>query len=601
MNDESVKPSLYPDYVTDYSTAADIARRSQSLLTNFFSRHAQEMQAQSIDPNNMADAFMALTTQLMANPNRLMLAQASFWQDYVSLWQSSAARMMGQESEAVVEPSAQDNRFRDEAWRDNPTFDFIKQSYLLTSNWVENLVSDVDGLSPRDAHKVEFFTRQYLEAMSPTNFAATNPAVLRETVETKGESLLRGLQNLLEDFETGDGKLKIKMADEDAFEVGVNVATTPGKVVFRNDLMELIQFSPTTKKVYERPVLITPPWINKYYILDMREKNSYIKWLVDQGHTVFIISWVNPDAGLAHKTFNDYMVEGPLAALDAIVEATGERCVNMVGYCIGGTLLSCTLAYLAACDDEHWKDRISSATFLTTLIEFSDVGDVSIFIDEDQVAALEETMNERGYLDGSEMGATFSMLRSSDLVWSFVINNYLMGKEPFPFDLLYWNNDSTRMPAAMHSYYLRKMYLENRLVEPGGIDLSGVAIDLTKIQVPAYLASARDDHIAPWKTTYKATQLYSGDIRFVLSSSGHIAGVVNPPAANKYCHWVNTDLSPDPDVWLDGAEQHEGSWWTDWKKWVARYGGKKIVARVPGSGNLPALENAPGTYVRTKT
>ena len=596
MNEESAKRNIYPDY----TVTTDIALRSQKLLTDFFTRHSRELQDQSMDPVNMGGAFLELTAHLMSNPAKLMQAQMSFWQDYLDLWQSSATRMMGQTPSSIIEPEKQDKRFRDEAWDDNPAFDFLKQSYLLTSRWIENLVSNVDGLNAEDAHKVEFHTRRILEALSPTNFPATNPAVLRETIETNGENLLRGLQNLLEDFEEGDGKLKIRMTDEDAFGVGVNVATTPGNVVFRNDLIELIQFGSSTTEVNERPILITPPWINKYYILDLRENNSYIKWLVDQGHTVFIISWVNPGKELADKSFDNYMLEGPLAALEAVEKATGQRSVNMVGYCIGGTLLACALAYMKASKTKKWKNRVASATFLTTLVEFSDVGDIAVFIDEKQVAALEETMNERGYLEGGEMAGSFSTLRSSDLIWSFVINNYLMGKEPFPFDLLYWNSDSTRMPAAMHSYYLRNMYMENKLVEPGGLTMGGVSIDLTKIDVPVYLVSARDDHIAPWKTTYKATQVYSGEIRFVLSASGHIAGVVNPPAANKYHYWTHDKLIPDPNEWLASADSHDGSWWSDWQQWIAGFAGEKVTARSPGDGKLPALEEAPGTYVLIK-
>lgn len=605
MNEESARQTAFKQTAfPDYAAMTDIAVRSQKILTDFFTRHAPELQGQSLnpvrslDPVNAGGAFGELTARLMSDPGKLMQAQMSLWQDYLNLWQSSAGGMFGQGTGPVVAPERQDNRFRDEAWSENPSFVFLKQSYLLTSRWVENLVGNVDGLAPEDAHKVAFHTKCFMEALSPTNFVATNPAVLRETMETNGENLLRGLQNLLEDFEEGDGKLKIRMTHEDAFDVGVNVATTPGSVIYRNDLMELIQFDPSTPGVHRNPVLVIPPWINKYYILDMREENSYVKWLVDQGHTVFIVSWVNPGRELAEKSFEDYMLEGPLAAIEAIEQATGERTVNMVGYCIGGTLLACALAWMARSRAKKWQNRVASATFLATLVEFSDVGDIAVFIDEKQVSALEDSMNERGYLDGSEMAGSFSLLRSSDLIWSFVINNYLMGKEPFPFDLLYWNSDSTRMPAAMHSYYLRNMYMDNRLIEPGALTLGGAKMDLGKIRVPVYLVSARDDHIAPWRTTYKATGVYGGDIRFVLSASGHIAGVVNPPDAKKYCHWTNETLDADPDVWLDGATAHNGSWWTDWQGWVSEHTGKTVPARTPGTGGLPALEAAPGTYVR---
>jgi polyhydroxyalkanoate synthase len=387
------------------------------------------------------------------------------------------------------------------------------------------------------------------------------------------------------------------MTDPDAFKVGENLATTPGKVIYQNELMQLIQYTPTTKQVYERPLLIVPPWINKFYILDMREKNSFIRWIVEQGHTVFVISWVNPDETLAKKTFDDYMREGPIEALDVVQKATKQKEINAVGYCLGGTLLASTLAYLAAKGD----DRIVSATFLTTMIDFEESGELSVFIDEEQLSVLESKMNEKGYLEGHEMATTFNMLRANDLIWSFVVNNYLLGKEPFPFDLLYWNSDSTRMPAAMHSFYLRKMYQENKLVEPGGIVLDGVPIDARKIKIPAYILSTREDHIAPWKSTYTATQLFSGPVRFVLTASGHIAGVVNPPAANKYCFWTNGKTGKTPDAWLQAATQTPGSWWEDWSKWVAKSGGKKIPARDPGCGVFDPVEDAPGSYVKVQT
>src|SRR5208282_4636848 len=355
------------------------------------------------------------------------------------------------------------------------------------------------------------------------------------TVDSGGENLVNGLKHVLEDLDRGKGRLMIKMTDLDAFKVGVNIAVTKGKVVFQNALMQLIQYEPLSDKAQRRPLLIIPPWINKYYILDLRPDNSFIKWAVEQGHTVFVISWVNPDEKLAQKQFEDYMLEGPLAALDAIEKATGEREVNVIGYCLGGTLLAATLAYMAVKKD----DRFKSATYFVTMVDFAEAGELSVFIDEEQLSALEERMREHGYLEGSAMATTFNMLRANDLIWSFVVNNYLLGKDPFPFDLLYWNSDSTRMPAAMHSFYLRKMYLENRLVEPGGITLGGVPIDLGRVTLPVFILSTREDHIAPWKTCYVGTQLFSGPVKFVLAASGHIAGVVNPPDAHKYCHWTN--------------------------------------------------------------
>jgi len=574
----------------------NIAERSQRIVTDFLTRQASDSSMGMGDPLNIGEAFLQMTAKLMADPAKLVEAQINLWQDYLSLWQSTARRLMGEEAKPVVEAEKGDRRFKDELWEQNEVFDFIKQSYLLTSRWMQGVVNNVEGVDDQTAKKVDFYTRQFIDAMSPSNFVATNPEVLRATVESGGENLLKGLNHLLEDLERGKGKLSIRMTDLDAFKVGENIATTPGKVVYRNDLMELIQYSPTTETVHKTPLLIVPPWINKFYILDLRPKNSFIRWAVAQGHTVFVVSWVNPTEALAQKSFEDYMKEGPLAALGAIEKATGERQINAIGYCIGGTLLASTLAYMAVKND----DRILSATFFTTMVDFSDVGEMSVFIDEAQLHSLEERMNSQGYLDGSEMAGTFNMLRANDLIWSFVVNNYLLGKEPFPFDLLYWNSDSTRMPAAMHSFYLRNMYLNNKLIEPGGITLDGVEIDLRKIKVPTYLISTREDHIAPWKTTFTATQLYSGQVKFVLSASGHIAGVVNPPEAGKYCYWTNAKKVKDPDTWLKGATQTEGSWWPDWNSWVAKTAGEMIPAREPGKGKLKALCDAPGEYVKSR-
>ncbi len=475
-------------------------------------------------------------------------------------------------------------------------FDFIKQSYLLSARYVQDVVTHVDGLDPKTAQKVDFYSRQFVDAMSPSNFLFTNPEVLRKTAESGGENLLKGLNNLLTDLERGKGQLRIKMTDTEAFKFGENIAITPGKVVYQNDLMQLIQYAPATDKVLKRPLLIGPPWINKFYILDLRPRNSFVRWAVSQGHTVFIISWVNPDEHLAEKSFGDYMTEGYLAALDAIEQATGEREVNAIGYCLGGTLLASTLAWMAAKGD----DRIKSATFFVTMMDFHEAGELGVFIDEEQLKSLEDKMNQRGYLEGSEMATTFNMLRANDLIWSFVVNNYLLGNEPFPFDLLYWNSDSTRMPARMHSFYLRKMYQENLLAQPGGITLNGEAIDLGRIRTPSYFLSTREDHIAPWKSTYRGTQLLGGEKRFVLAASGHIAGVVNPPDSGKYNHWINTDLPPDAESWFQGATEMAGSWWPDWQRWITALDKTQVKARKPGDGKLKPIEDAPGSYVAVR-
>ncbi|MGH8633273.1 MAG: PHA/PHB synthase family protein, partial [Burkholderiales bacterium] len=438
---------------------------------------------------------------------------------------------------------------------------------------------------------------QYIDALSPSNFLLTNPEVLRETVASGGRNLVQGLSNLLEDVtRSGGDQAQLRMTDEKAFKLGINIATTPGKVVFQNELLQLIQYYPANGPVFRRPLLIIPPWINKYYILDLRAKNSFVKWAVEQGHTVFMISWVNPDATLAHKRFDDYLAEGTLAALAAIERATGESEVNAIGYCLGGTLLACTLGYLAAKQDE----RIVSGTYFASMIDFKEAGELEVFIDEQQVAALEKRMQARGYLEGSEMATTFNMLRANDLIWSFVVNNYLLGRDPFPFDLLYWNSDSTRMPATMHSYYLRNLYMKNLLAKPGGIELGGVPIDLGRVRTPLYFVSTLEDHIAPWRSTYAGAKLFSGPVRFVLGGSGHIAGIVNPPTAGKYSYWTHPKLPDDPEKWLKGASQHPGSWWPDWTGWIAQHGGGKVPARIPGRGKLKAIEDAPGSYVRMR-
>ncbi len=583
-----------PDPTVIGRSMADIAERSQRIVADWLKRQPRE--GHRTDPLNVGTAFMEMTAKLMANPAKLVQAQIGFWQDYMTLWQNTARRMMGMEADPVIDVPAGDRRFKDDAWKENEVFDFIKQSYLLSARFVQDVVKQVDGLEPRTAQKIDFYARQFVDAMSPSNFLLTNPEVLRKTAETGGENLLKGLNNLLTDLERGRGKLRIKMTDTDAFKLGENIAISPGKVVYQTDLMQLIQYAPATDTVLKRPLLIVPPWINKFYILDLRPKNSLVRWAVSQGHTVFVISWVNPDAKLAEKGFENYMTEGTLAALDAIEQATGEREVNAIGYCLGGTLLASTLAYLAAKGDE----RIKSATFFVTLLDFAESGELAVFIDEEQLRALEERMNRRGFLEGSEMATTFNMLRANDLIWSFVVNNYLLGNEPFPFDLLYWNSDSTRMPARMHSFYLRKMYQENQLAQPNGISLAGVPIDFSKITTPAYFLSTREDHITPWKSTYRGTQLLSGPKRFVLAASGHIAGVVNPPEGGKYSHWINPDLPPDPEAWFLGATEIAGSWWPDWHRWVTGLSHEQVPAREPGAGKLPAIEQAPGSYVKVR-
>jgi len=574
----------------------EIAAKSGEVISKFVNRAAGQGLPSFSDELGIAKAFFDAWGRMFADPVRVAGLQVKLWQDYAALWQSSMMKMLGHEAEPVAQPHKTDRRFRHEDWENNFLYDYVKQSYLIAANHFHHALARVEGLDERTAKKVDFYTRQYIDALSPSNFLVTNPEALRETVSSGGHNLVRGLSNLLEDLSRGDGELRVRMTDSDAFTLGGNLATTPGKVVFQNEIMQLIQYAPLTDKVHATPLLIIPPWINKFYILDMRENNSFVRWAVAQGHTVFVISWVNPDENLSHKRFEDYLTEGSLAALDVVRDITGEARANVIGYCLGGTLLACTLAWLAA----QQQDRIASATFFVTMIDFERPGELEVFIDEQQVGALERKMQERGYLEGSEMATTFNMLRANDLIWSFVVNNYLLGKDPFPFDLLHWNSDSTRMPAAMHSFYLRNMYLKNLLREPGALTLAGVPIDITRAQAPAYFISTVEDHIAPWQSTYAGARLLKGPVRFVLGGSGHIAGIINPPAAGKYCYWTHETLAEKPEDWLAAAVQHPGSWWTDWAAWVAGHAGAMVEAREPGAGPYKALEDAPGSYVQQR-
>ena len=586
----------------------EVGVQSQRLLSDFVSRQAGKLGTrQPLDPLNVTGAFMDLLRGIVADPAVIMEAQFKLWRDYMGLWEQTARRMFGGTPEAVVQPAPGDRRFRDKEWQENQIFDFIKQSYLLTANWMQNTVAQVNGLDPMQRRRIEFYTRQFADALAPTNFVFTNPEVLRTTLESNGENLVKGLNNLLEDLDRGDGNLAIKQTSGD-FRVGENIATAPGKVVFRNELIELLQYEPTTKEVYETPLVIFPPWINKFYILDLRPENSFIRWAVGQGYTVFVASWVNPDKRLAQKTFEDYMRDGIFAGVDAAMAAAGVKKVN----CIGGTLLSATLAHMAATGDE----RVNSATFFAAQADFSEAGDLQIFIDDVQLEALKETMDASGgVLEGQKMATTFNMLRANDLIWSYVVNNYLLGKEPPAFDLLYWNSDTTRMPEACHLYYLRQFYKNNALAK-GELSFGKVKLDLSKVTIPIYLQSAREDHIAPYRSVYKSTHLFGGPVRYIIAGSGHIAGVVNPPSAKKYQHWTNDAFDwgegkaakngkhhpypPTVEEWWAGATEHPGSWWPDWDKWLSKLSGEKVPARKPGTGKAKALGDAPGTYVAIK-
>jgi polyhydroxyalkanoate synthase len=575
----------------------EAAQRSQAILAQFMKGQAADSASKTADPANLGPAIGKLSSHLAADPGRMLEAGFNLWRGYLDLWTATARRAMGETAAPVIEPEPGDRRFRHSEWTENPAFDFIKQFYLITGRWVHDQVRSVPGLAEADRKKIDFYLGQFLDAIAPSNFVMTNPEVLHETVESNGQNLIRGLDNLAADLERGKGTLAIRMTDLDAFEIGRNLATTPGKVVVQNDIIQLIQYAPTTEKVRKRPLLIVPPWINKFYILDLKPENSFVRWVVDQGYTVFVISWVNPDARLAEKTFEDYMREGILAAVAAVEQATGVAEVNAIGYCIGGTLLGATLAYMAAKKDR----RIKSATFFAAQVDFTEAGDLKVFIDDSQIANLKQMMEQSGgVLDADAMFATFNMLRANDLIWSFVINNYLMGKPPRPFDLLYWNSDQTRMPAKLHLEYLRECYQENSLAR-GAMVLDGTPLDLGKVKIPVFLQSSRDDHIAPARSVYKATKLFGGPITFIVAGSGHIAGVVNPPSANKYQYWTAKDLPGDLDAWWDGAAEHPGSWWPTWQKWLAAKSGPMVPARRPGDGKLKPIEDAPGSYVKVRS
>lgn len=550
---------------------------------------------QADEASDMVKTLGRVAERWVNDPSRIIEAQASLTGDFMNLWSTALKRAGGEAVAPVAEPDKRDGRFKDPDWTNHPTFDFIKQAYLIGSRWAETMVDKADDLDPHTREKARFYIKQIAGALSPTNFVATNPELLRETLQQNGENLVRGMKMYAEDVEAGGGELKIRQSDAGSFEVGVNIATTPGKVVFRNEIIELIQYAPATPQVLKRPLLIVPPWINKFYILDLNPEKSFIRWCVAQGLTVFCISWVNPDARHAAKDFESYMREGIFAALDAVEQATGEKKVSAIGYCVGGTLLGVTLAYMAATRDK----RIESATFFTTQVDFAQAGELSVFVDEEQIRAIEEQMARTGYLDGARMAGAFNMLRPNDLIWSYAVNNYLKGKAPTPFDLLYWNSDSTRMPAANHSFYLRNCYLDNKLSK-GEMRIGGKTLDLRQITIPIYNLAAREDHIAPAQSVFNGSQCFGGPVEHVVAGSGHIAGVVNPPAKVKYQYWTGGPAKGRYADWLAKADEHPGSWWPHWFGWLEAQAPKKVPAREPGGGKLEPLADAPGTYVKIK-
>ncbi len=574
-----------------------LARKAEAAGSGDADTTQKSAEDNSAEFGRIAETLGQVAKSYMDNPEKMVAAQQKLWQGHAAIWQNAWQRFLGaEEAGPVVTPARGDRRFKSEEWQNNQAFDFLKQSYLFTSKWAEEAVAEAEGLDEHTRHKARFYVEQIANAVSPSNFAFTNPEVLKLALETNGASLEKGFRQFAEDLSRSNGELQITQTDMNAFAVGDNLALSPGKVVFQNDLIQLIQYAPTTAKVYEKPLLIVPPWINKFYILDLNPQKSFISWAVGQGFSVFVISWVNPDEKLAMKTFSDYMHEGILAACSAVEKATGQKQVNAIGYCIGGTLLSATLAYMAA----KGKEPIGSATFFTTQVDFELAGDLKVFVDEEQISAVERRMAETGYMEGGKMSKAFNLLRSNDLIWSYVVNNYLKGKEPFPFDLLYWNADPTRMPAATHSYYLRECYLNNNMSQ-GRMVLDGVSIDLSKIKVPVYNLAAREDHIAPLPSAFRLGRFFGGDTRLVVAGSGHIAGVVNPPDANKYQYWLNEKGADTLEGWLEGAEEHLGSWWPDWAKWTGERSGKKVKARKPGDGKLKAIEDAPGSFVKVRS
>ncbi|MHB9878606.1 PHA/PHB synthase family protein [Pacificimonas sp. ICDLI1SI03] len=542
------------------------------------------------DPFGMMDMWTGITQAALSDPVKLAQMQMDYVQEAVQLWQG----MLGGEATPTAATGKQDRRFSGDAWENAPAFSFIKQAYLLTSRYIMDTVEELDGIEDKDREKIQFYTKQFVDAMSPSNYLLTNPEVLQKTMETGGENLLKGTEHLLHDLEQG----RMRMTDESAFEVGGNVAVTPGKVVFQNRLFQLIQYAPTTPQVYEIPLLIFPPWINKFYILDLTPEKSFIRWAVEQSLTVYVVSWKNADETTADVTQDSYVEEGFLTALDQVLADTKAEAAHLIGYCVAGTTLSAVLALLAARGE---ADKVRTATFFTAQVDFEDAGELSVFIREGELALADEQSRERGYLDGRAMAATFNMLRSNDLIWNYVVNNYLLGKDYFPFDLLFWNSDATNVPAKWHQNYLKDLYRDNKLATPGGISILGTPIDLSKVETPAYIQAGKEDHIAPARSVWKLTKHFSGPVRFTLAGSGHIAGVVNPPALGKYQHWTLDGELPDTvDEFERLAKENKGSWWPDWIAWLTPQSGKNVEARKPGKRKLKAIEDAPGSYVKQR-
>ncbi|OOF34182.1 class I poly(R)-hydroxyalkanoic acid synthase [Salinivibrio costicola] len=546
----------------------------------------------------MQEVSLQDTAQLLEGaaqqPAALLQVQMQWWEQQMQIWQN--AMLARDNTDEVISEGSDDKRFKDKAWQEDVLYNFIKQSYLLFGRTYMETIEAIEGLDDKTRERLSFFSRQAINAMAPSNYIATNPELLKMTLESKGENLLRGMEQLKQDMESSADILKVRMTNNNAFRVGDDVANTPGDVVYKNDLFELIQYRPVTENVHATPVLVVPPFINKYYILDLREKNSLVRWLVEQGHTVFLMSWRNPSAGQADIGFEDYVTQGTVKAVSAIEDITGQSQINGVGYCIGGTVLACTIAYYSA---KRMKARIKSASFFTTLLDFSQPGEIGAYINDSLIRAIEAQNTARGYMDGRSLSVTFSLLRENSLYWNYYIENYLKGNSPVDFDLLYWNSDSTNVAAKTHNFILRDLYHENKLVQDKGVKVGGVWIDLNKIKVPSYFISTKEDHIALWQGTYRGALNVGGNKTFVLGESGHIAGIVNHPVKKKYGFWTNDHLADTAEEWLEGASHQTGSWWTHWEKWLRSYSPDEQVEPYPtGSDNYPVLYAAPGEYVR---
>ena len=578
-----------PDPVVVGRLLTELAQNSHAALTATMKK-AVSSEPLPYDPTLVARSFLEFQMGLMRDPRRLLELQAKTLDDWTALWRTMAERAMGQTPAPLAEPAKGDRRFSAPAWREEPVYDLLKQAYLLAARQIQETVAAAD-VDERTRTQVDFFSRQLINALSPTNYAATNPEVVRRTIETGGVNLMTGLSNLLEDLSSQEGLVKRRAPA--AFEVGVNMAATPGAVVFQNELFQLIQYAPTTEQVFRRPLLFVPPLVNKYYLFDLTPRSSYLKWLVDQGHTVFVISWANPDESLKDRDLGDYVRDGVIAAIGAVEQATGETGLDLVSYCLGGTLSAMTLAYLAATDQ---AERVSSATLIAALVDFKSIGEWSVFVGEEELAAFDRYLDDKGYVESHDLTKLFATVRANDLIWSSVVSHYLLGDEARPSDLLAWFDDGARIPAATLKQYGREILLNNRLKDAGGIEVDGVPLDLKSIKTPVFVVALKDDHVSAWKDTYEGRFNFGGETRFILGGSGHNAGMINPPSANKHGYWTNDAAPADAEAWLEGAQNKPGSWWPEWQAWLAT--DDKVEPRTPGEGPLKAIEAAPGSYVR---